>query len=201
MHPAANRIIDLYERHAVVWDVRRRAGNFPERDWIDAFVRHLPPRGKVLDLGCGSGEPIARRLADAGMRITGVDASPALIGLARARMPDHHWLVGDMRRLSRDTSFDGILAWHSLFHLPADQQREMFAIFAAHSAPGTVLTFNSGHVAGESIGTFEGEPLYHASLDAGEYRALIAGAGFRLIDHILEDAGQGDLTAWLASRQ
>jgi 2-polyprenyl-3-methyl-5-hydroxy-6-metoxy-1,4-benzoquinol methylase len=38
----------------------------------------------VLDLGCGNGY-LARKLARAGARVTGVDASAAMVGLARAR--------------------------------------------------------------------------------------------------------------------
>lgn len=37
----------------------------------------------------------------------------------------------------------------------------MFPVFAAHAAPGAVLMFTSGPTAGEAIGEWEGEPLYH----------------------------------------
>ena len=46
----------------------------------------LPPGARVLDVGCGSGL-LARRLSDAGFEVIGVDASPAMIDLARAHAP------------------------------------------------------------------------------------------------------------------
>ena len=52
-----------------------------------------PGRGdRVLDVGCGSGL-LARRLVDAGFQVTGVDASPAMIDLARTSVPDAHFRV------------------------------------------------------------------------------------------------------------
>ena len=46
----------------------------------------LPPRARVLDVGCGSGL-LARRLVEAGFDVVGVDASPAMIDLARTQAP------------------------------------------------------------------------------------------------------------------
>ena len=131
MDQSANRIIDLYERHADAWDRVRQQTRFPERVWIDQFASLVAPGGAILDLGCGTGEPISRRLSEANLKVTGVDSSTALIELCRTRMPEQTWLVGDMRTIALDTRFDGIIAWHSFFHLPPDDQRAMFSTFAA----------------------------------------------------------------------
>jgi SAM-dependent methyltransferase len=127
----------------------------------------------VLDIGCGSGEPIAHHLIENGYALTGVDAAPAMIGLCRSRFPSGTWLVADMRKLALGRRFDGLLAWDSFFHLRPEDQRAMFPIFAAHAAPKAALMVTSGPSFGEAIGTFEGEPLYHGSLDPAEYRALL----------------------------
>ena len=95
-------------------------------------------------------------------------------------------------------SVDGILAWDSFFHLRRDDQRAMFATFRAHTAPGAALMFTSGPRDGEAIGTFHGEPLYHASLVPDEYRALLDRHGFEVVAHKAEDPGSGRHTIWLA---
>ena len=158
----------------------------------------MPPGGTVLDLGCGSGEPLAGALIRCGHRATGVDASPSLVGLAAGRFPDHTWVVRDMRALALEAQFGGIVAWDSFFHLTRDDQRAMFAVFRAHAAPGAALLFTSGPSDGEAIGTFQGEPLYHASLDGYAYRALLAENGFEVLQHAVEDETCGGHTVWLA---
>jgi SAM-dependent methyltransferase len=195
----ADRIIGLYQRHAHDFD-RERSRSLFERPWLDGFLGLVPPGGRILDLGCGTGEPIARHFIDRGCAVRGVDASPAMIGLARSRFPANAWMVADIRTLSLDQRFDGIVAWDSFFHLRRDDQRAMFAIFAQHAAPSAALLFTSGPRAGEVIGAFEGEPLYHASLAPEEYRALLAQHGFGVVSYDEEAPACGGHTIWLAQR-
>lgn len=197
----AGRIIGHYEKHAVAWDADRRNSAWNDRRWHDRFVEALPKSARVLDLGCGGGIPVARNLADHALRVTGIDSSPAMISLCRARLPEHAWIVADMRSLSLGRAFDGILAWDSFFHLKPDDQRQMFAVFATHAADTALLMFNSGPAHGEGIGAYRGDPLYHASLDPDEYRRLLAANDFEVVDHVVEDPQAGGRTVWLARRQ
>jgi hypothetical protein len=103
-----------------------------------------------------------------------------------------------MRGLSWDRRFDVILAWDSLFHLSPENQRRMFPIFRRHARPKAALMFTSGHSHGEIISTFEGEPLYHGSLDGAEYRSLLHENGFEVVSHVAEDPDCGQHTVWLA---
>jgi SAM-dependent methyltransferase len=194
----AEGIIAHYERHARTWDADRRASGWNDRIWHDRFVTLLAADADVLDLGCGGGSPVASNLVAHGLRVTGVDSSPSLIALCRDRLPEQEWIVADMRALQLGRSFDGILAWDSFFHLAPDAQRAMFAVFAAHAHRGTTLMFNTGPAFGEAIGSYRGDPLYHASLDHAEYRELLAGCGFDVIDQVTEDPQAGGRTAWLA---
>lgn len=191
------RIADLYEENAAAWD-RLRGRELFERPWIDRFLARLPPAGTVLDLGCGSGDPIGRYLIDRGFALTGADSSPSLIATCRERFPEAEWIVADMRTLALGRRFDGLIAWHSFFHLTPDDQRPMFARFAAHLEPGGALLFTSGPQAGEAIGEWQGEPLYHGSLDPTEYEALLAVNGFILLEHRRRDPDCGEATVWLA---
>jgi SAM-dependent methyltransferase len=192
----ADNIIGLYRRHAAAW-LRQRGRHLTERKWLDRFVAQLPSRPKVLDIGCGPGEPIARYLLGTGCAVTGIDAAPEMIDIAKGTFPDATWLVSDMRSLDLNATFDGLLAWNSFFHLSPADQRQMFPIFRRHAASGAALMFTSGLSFGEAIGTFEGEPLYHGSLDAAEYRQLLDSNGFDVLDHVVEDPECGRLTVWI----
>jgi SAM-dependent methyltransferase len=195
----ADRIIGLYERHADTWD-RQRSRTLFEKLWLDRFADLLPANGAVLDIGCGTGEPIGAYLAEKGFSVIGVDSSPTMIAKARQRMPTQGWHVADMRSLALDRRFDGILAWDSFFHLAREDQRAMFRVFEAHAAPTSALMFTSGPADGEAMGTFEGEPLYHASLAPDAYRRLLSQIGFAVVTHIADDPDCGGHTIWLARR-
>jgi len=193
---ASERIVPLYEEHATAWD-RMRGRDLHEAPWLEKFASLLPAGGSVLDIGCGMGEPVARWFVERGFGVTGVDSSPTLIAMCKARFPAHEWIVADMRLLDLGRRFDGLIAWHSFFHLSPEDQRPMFARFANHAKPGAPLMFTSGSEQGEAIGEWMGEPLYHGSLDPAEYRALLSATGFSKIDR---PRPGNSATAWLAIR-
>lgn len=198
MNELSDRIIGHYERHASAWANDRSKSGWNDRRWHEYFAQELPMGGSILDLGCGSGDPIGRYFVERKFWVTGVDASPTLISICRDRMPHQKWIVADMRSISLGKRFDGILAWDSFFHLKPDDQRDMFAVFAEHAGASALLMFNSGPSHGEAIGDYRGEPLYHASLDSEEYRNLLKRSGFELISHVVEDPKAGGRTVWVA---
>jgi SAM-dependent methyltransferase len=179
MPEPSERIIGLYDENAEAW-AALRGSTLNEKEWIDRFLAFIPSGGSILDIGCGSGEPIARYLMEQGFRVTGVDSSPAMIGICKGHFPQAEWLVSDMRSLDLGRRFDGVLAWYSFFHLSPEDQRPMFARFAAHAKEGAPLMFTSGPRHGVAMGEWQGEPLYHASLAPEEYRSLLAASGFEV---------------------
>jgi SAM-dependent methyltransferase len=196
MEDEADRIVGLYRRHARTW-AEDRGTTLTEGAWLDRFLALLPGRGSVLDIGCGSGEPIGRYVVGRGHAVTGVDSSPELISMCEERLPDQDWRVADMRTLSLGRAFDGVLAWDSPFHLRHEDQRRMFPVFRAHAAPRAALMFTSGPAHEVAIGSYRGEPLYHASLDGAEYRALLGTNGFGVVSHVAADPECGGHTVWL----
>jgi SAM-dependent methyltransferase len=67
----------------------------------------------VLDVGCGAGG-FCRLAADAGASVTGIDAAAGMIEVARERVPDARFDVGDIQFLPYDDqSFDVVAGFHS----------------------------------------------------------------------------------------
>ncbi|HEY4010932.1 MAG TPA: class I SAM-dependent methyltransferase [Acidobacteriaceae bacterium] len=195
----AAQIISLYERNAYTWDaLRNRRYHLFERAWLDRFLALLPAQAAILDIGCGSAQPIAEYVVQQGHHVTGVDSSATLIGMGRSRFPEHEWLVRDMRTLNLGRTFGGLIAWDSFFHLCPDDQRRMFPVFRAHAGNRAALLFTGGPRAGEVYGEFCGEPLYHGSLDPEEYRSLLEDNGFDVVAYVPEDPTCGEHTVWLA---
>ena len=199
----AQDVISTYELVGREWAKQRNIKLF-ERQWLDRMLTaapHAQGKQRILDLGCGSGKPIATYLAERGALMTGVDATQTMTALYAQSLPNADVIKADMRGLKLDRQFDAIIAWDSFFHLSAEDQRPMFATFAAHAAPRAALMFTSGHSAGEVIGQVAGAPIYHASLAPDEYRALLAEAGFKVLRHTTEDPTCSGHTIWLALYQ
>lgn len=196
---AAENILSLYDRHADAFAGRRSRALF-EKTWLDKFMQGLAPGERILDIGCGNGQPVAEYFLKNGFSLTGVDGAAAMIARAQVTFPEQRWLQQDMRQLALGETFDGLIAWDSFFHLSQDDQRAMFPIFAAHSHAGSMLMFTSGTHNGIAMGEFEGEPLFHASLAPDEYRTLLNFHGFEVKEVVFEDPDCTGHSIWLCQR-
>ncbi len=176
----------VYERQGARFDQERPKILF-EKKWLSRFQARLPEDAHVLDVGCGAGEPIAEYFIKQGIALTGVDFANSMLEIAKARLPDNRWIQMDMRQLSLAESFDGIIAWHSFFHLTPEDQRLVLKLFADHLKPGGVLLLTVGHEAGEVGGHVGGEPVYHSSLSINDYTLLLKAEGVQVIEFVPED--------------
>ena len=195
-----DRIVDLYERTAAEW-IAARGTRLIEQTFLDRFTAGLAGGATILDLGCGGGAPIAAELLARGFSVTGVDSAASLIAHASALLPASEWIVGDMRGITIERDFDAVIAWHSFFHLSPADQRTMFPRFAGWTKAGAPLIFTSGSEEGTAIGTWQGEPLCHASLSGEEYRALLDANGFDVAHYWAGDSIGISPTVWLARRR
>ncbi len=176
----------VYERNAESYDARRSRALFEAR-WLRRFAGSLPDGGRVLDLGCGAGRPIAGWLIGEGFQLTGADFSEPMLALARARWPGGDWRLSDMRTLDLPDQFDGIIGWDSFFHLTPDEQRACLPRLTRHLVPGGVLMVTVGHKAGEVTGFVGEEPVYHASLSVAEYARVLEQCDMRITAYLAED--------------
>lgn len=89
--------------------------------WVERLRDWLPGRaGDVLDVGCGTGS-LSLIASERGHRVTGVDLSPRMIDLARAKPAgrDAVFLVGDaVAPPVGEQRFDVLLGRHVLWALP-----------------------------------------------------------------------------------
>ena len=86
-----------YARWAETYDLPGNPLISVEQPSVWALLDNYPA-GRALDAACGTGRHSAR-LADLGHDVTGVDASPEMLELARARVPEARFLEGDLRSL------------------------------------------------------------------------------------------------------
>jgi SAM-dependent methyltransferase len=109
----------------------------------------LPGGSRVLDAPCGTGR-ISRRLASAGLDVTGVDLSAPFIAQARAEPvgPDGSvaYVEGDLRRLPVPGPFDAVVCWFTSFGYYDDADcRQVLAEFHRVLRPGGTMLIETMH--------------------------------------------------------
>lgn len=122
--PAKAGVRATYERIAESFSAIRKEP-WPE---VLQFIRNLPDRARVLDVGCGNGRH-ARVLVDRGLSAVGLDFSRALLLLGRGYAAGEaeasiHWVEGEATALPlRKNSVDAVLCVAVLHHLPTRGDR------------------------------------------------------------------------------
>jgi ubiquinone/menaquinone biosynthesis C-methylase UbiE len=112
-------------------------GHQPSSAALDHLVEVLPPGSRVLDLGSGTGWPVAATVAAAGHEVMGYDVSETMVRLARERVPAARFDRADMRTLDfTPGAWDAVLVFFSMLQLPRPEQDAMVAKVARWLAPG-----------------------------------------------------------------
>jgi len=119
-----------------------------ENPWgadFDACTQMAQGAQSILDLGCGTGELVARLAPN--MRATGVDPAAAMLDIARARPGGDHasWVQGDARDLDLGQHFDLVVLTGHTFQvfLHEQDQRAMLATIVRHLTPTGRFVFDT----------------------------------------------------------
>ena len=105
-----------------------------DRAILNAFAETVT--GPIADLGCGPGH-VTAHLRDLGRSAFGVDASSAMIELARSAYPGLRFEVGTMASLTiADGVLGGVLSRWSIIHIPPPELPAVLAEFHRVLAPG-----------------------------------------------------------------
>lgn len=142
--PPFSRLATVYD--AIMADVEYD-------DWVDFILRQATLRGfaggRILDLACGTGNatlPAHRR----GMRVEGLDASPAMLRAARAKLPGVPLWTADLRTFDTGRRYALVYSvFDSLNNLLSDEDfLAMLARVRAHLEPGGLFVFDCNTRAG-----------------------------------------------------
>jgi SAM-dependent methyltransferase len=176
-----------YDLIAEEWARERAALLFREGPYIDRFIDLTVPCSHILDLGCGAAAPIARYLLDRGYRITGVDASPEMLRLARANCPEAEFVAGDMVSIELAGRYHGIVTWDSIFHIPKAQHGKLFQATYRWLEPNAPLLLSVGGSEGEFIAPMFGIDFFYSGHSPEVSLALLQEAGFEIVLSEIDD--------------
>ena len=124
--------------------VSLRSDDPPELSMLDDLLEGLPPGARVLDAGCGSGDPVAAHVADRAS-VTGLDFSRGQLELAADRVPSASLVQGDVTALPfRDGAFDALYSLYAVIHVPRERHRACFAEFRRVLCDGAPVLVSVG---------------------------------------------------------
>ena len=173
---------ESYNAIADQWAAARSGFHGREQAYLDAFLDGLPTPAQLLDLGCGSGRPMAEYLLSRGHQLTGVDQSVAMLTLARTRFPAARWVESTIEDYASDEHFDGILCWDALFHIDRAQHQRLLTRFAGLLRGGGRLMLTAGGSAHPAFtDSMFGHQFHYDSHPPETLLRLLDAAGFDLI--------------------
>lgn len=180
-----------YDAVAEKYAKARRVGP-REKKWIERFCASLPRGARVLDLGCGNGEPNLAAMVARGFSVTGVDFSHEQVVRARARCPTATVIEADLSEVDlQAATFDAVLAYDSIFHAPREEHANVFVRVRRWLVEGGIalLTFGftpEGGDGGDLHTDHLGAPTFYSAWPFSISMESLRAAGLTVIDHDLE---------------
>ena len=164
---------------------------------FDSFYEHLKiKKGKLLDMGCGAGEPFPRFFIDRGWMVTGVDFSKRMLELASKYVPEMKTICADMREVEFGPGrFEAITATYSLFHIPSNDQTVLFNKFYRWLCPKgkALFTYATKEYTGsdefDGYKEFMGQKLYYSHKSPDKLYADLEKIGFNIESRDYRDIG------------
>ncbi|WP_218026665.1 class I SAM-dependent DNA methyltransferase [Nocardia inohanensis] len=165
------------------------AGLSAQREEIDWLLTRLPGGARVLDVGCGTGRPVAELLATAGHQVTGCDVSARMLDIAREQVPSARFESADLRTLNYPPgSWDAVVAFFPLLQMSRAEIASALVKFADWLAPGGYLLLATvpADIEGMDI-IFMGQPVTVSSYPREEFQRRLTEAGLEIVrDRIVE---------------
>lgn len=167
-----------------------------ENSSVDAevvrFCELLKEGSRVLSVGCGTGLPSERYLADSGLKITGIDISRKLLDKARQNIPEGKFLKTDISEFETGEQFSGILAWWSLFHLQPEEHEIVFSKLHQLLEDDGYLLFNHGGSEGEITGEMFGHQFYYSSPGPEKIRQILEKLNFKILEWKVDESKENN---------
>ncbi len=199
-----------YDRIAAQWHKNFRGQAYVDRTlrYVDRVLEGLPPQAEVLDLGCGTGEPIARHIIDRGFRVVGVDQSQKLLEIAHAVIPEAQLIHADMLDVQFTKTFAAAIAWDSVFHVSRQHHAAIYQKLADALDAGGRLLLSVGGSGADSLDSLErgitsemfGQAFFYDGYAPDIARQLIEAAGFEIEGWEVDDPSSRGHVALIARR-
>lgn len=172
--------LNSYDLISDEWEKFRNST--PINQCIVDFCDLIVPNGTVLDIGCGTGYPIAHYLSSRGFSVTGIDGSREMTAKAKALgLPNATFLNQDILNFSSENRYDGVIAFDSLWHIAKSGQAGAYRKISSLMKDGAYFIFTHGSRNDETIGTMFGRQFYYGALGIDELKAVLSEVGLKIV--------------------
>lgn len=131
---------------------------------IERAIRYCKHKGSALDVGCGSGGRIIRKLIQENFTVYGIDASAEMIAIAQSEHKDINLINCNIIDWESDQQFDLIIAWDSIFHLPMAMQKPVIAKLCGMLKSSGILIYTFGDAVDEHESEWQGDHFPYSSI-------------------------------------
>lgn len=186
--------------------------------YLDKLLALLAPAHKdILEIGCGAGIPTTERLLahSPDFCVTANDLSSSQIALGKARLKEVasdadadrvKWIEGDMMALGfTEASFDVVLGFYTIQHLPCEEQVSMIGKIIKWLRPGgfMLMNFPAEEYEHAVMTGWMGDKgwIFHSGLGTARYKKLVTDAGMEVM---LSEVKQDNVKAqflWVIARK
>jgi cyclopropane fatty-acyl-phospholipid synthase-like methyltransferase len=161
-----------------------KEGQLAAGEWL---INRLAPGSRVLDVGCGTGLPTARQLAQAGYQVTGVDISDGMLQLARRDVPTGTFRQLDVADLPakgiKEEGHEAVVAFFSLLMLTRDEISPTLRKLRTLLAPGGYFLLSMVEADIDDMPLqFLGNRVWVSGYLRDELCEVVADAGFDVLD-------------------
>jgi ubiquinone/menaquinone biosynthesis C-methylase UbiE len=193
-------VVEGYARWSQTYDTAPNPLIRAEEPVVRAMIDRVAP-GIALDAGCGTARHTAY-LVERHRSVIGVDASPAMLARARARVPSADFRVGDLARLPvEDASIDIAVCALALTHVAdlssaigelARAVRPRGTVILSDLHPTMVLLGGTGLFFGSDGRAGKVRSFHHPQ---SSYLAAFRGSGLNVVDCAEPVIDEADLAA------
>jgi 2-polyprenyl-3-methyl-5-hydroxy-6-metoxy-1,4-benzoquinol methylase len=163
-------------------------------EFFDSLSEFFPKRGKMLDIGCGGGEPVTGYFARKGYDVTGVDISGEMIRIAREQIPQGKFIQADMSECCFDNaSFDLIVSTFAIIHIPQKEQEQLLQNIRGWLKPSGIAYLVLGaRNEKEIVREWKGVRMYWSHFGPDKYRKIFKQIGLDIMWEEIEDFPNGE---------
>ncbi|MCP2043965.1 trans-aconitate 2-methyltransferase [Pontibacter sp. HSC-36F09] len=159
----SSQLAKSYDKIAAQWNANMMGSDYGI-SMIERAIQYCTAKRTALDVGCGTGGRITKKLLENGFDLTGIDVSEGMLALARQNHPEVRFEKADITEWETEDKFDLIVAWDSIFHLPLEFQKPVVEKLCRYLNPQGIMVYTFGDAEGAHEDTWLGEKFGYSSI-------------------------------------